>query len=451
MAINYSGNYGATVRRQLSREVLPLVQRSLVAYQFAEKKKMEKGAGVTWTATRFNRLPLPFAPLSEGVPPVGETLPYSQVTGVALQWGDKVTLTDVAVNTTLYDLVAQARRLLAVQVKELHERNTYAALMGGTQVNYVNQRGSRALLQAGDVLDVTTINRTYADLENIGAPFYNGQLEPNIQRDITTGPRNADKAPLKAEHYVAIVSPLVEQDLRQNATIVTAWSYSDHSKLYINEVGYWAGITFTKSNMLPRFTGVAGVAGTAVASGGSLATATYQIQVTGTDTLNQFGEQLIYQITTGIGFTGPTGSITLTTPATAGFPYSVYMGSGAGPTQLALTSSTAAPTSGPLAGQATQLPASTAITLTGLGAYQIPPAAPATGVTVYPSFVFGKQYFACLELEDISYTFLGDADKSDPLNQLRVIGCKFMQGWLILNQQFGARIESSVSNPGTFG
>lgn len=448
MAINASPNYPAAVRRQLSREVLPLVQRTLVAYQFATKKKMEKGAGVTWTATRFNRLPLPFAPLSEGVPPIGENLSISQVTGVALQWGDKVTLTDVAVTTTLYNLIEQARRLLRVQVAEVHERNTYAALMGGTQVNYVNSRGSRALLQAGDVLDVTTINRTYADLENVGAPFFNGQLEPNIRRDINEGPRSADKGPMAADHYAAIISPLVEQDLRQNSTIVTAWSYSNIEKLYINQVGYWAGITFTKSNMLPRYTGQASVSATG-GTAGALASDTYQIQVTGTDTLNQFGEQQIYAITTGISVSGPNGSISLTMPSTAGYTYSVYVGKGAAPSYLGLT--TSGPTSGPLAGNATQIAPSTAVVITGIGAYQVPPAAPTSGVTVYPTFVFGQEYFACLQLEEISFTFLGDADKSDPLNQLRVIGWKDFQGYVILNQMFGARIESSVSNTGAFG
>ena len=89
--------------------------------------------------------------------------------------------------------------------------------------------------------------------------------------------------------------------------------------------------------------------------------------------------------------------------------------------------------------------------ISNLGLFQIPPAAPTTGVTVYPSFVFGAEYFACTILDEVEYHFLGDADKSDPLNQLRVIGWKDMQGYVILNQQFGCRIESSVSNTGTFG
>src|SRR4029077_10580206 len=140
---NYSGQYQGAIRRQLDKTVLPLTIRYLVGYQFAEKIQMEKGAGVTWTATRFTRLPLPSAPLAEGVPPVGETMTISQVTGVALQWGDRVILTDVAETTTLYDLTKQAERLLSIQMREMTERNTYAVLASGTQVNYVASRGSR--------------------------------------------------------------------------------------------------------------------------------------------------------------------------------------------------------------------------------------------------------------------------------------------------------------------
>jgi N4-gp56 family major capsid protein len=452
--LNTSNQYQAALRRQLSKEVLPIVQRSLVAYQFAPKKKMEKGAGVTWTATRFNRLPLPFAPLSEGVPPLGEQLSISQVTGVALQWGDKITLTDVAVTATMYDLIQQSKRLLGVQIAETHERNTYSTLVGGTQVNYVNQRGSRALLVPGDVLDVVTINRTYSDLENIGAPFYNGQMEPDIMREIGHGPRQADKGPMATEHYVAIISPLVENDLRQNATIVQAWSFSDIPKLYINEVGYWAGIHFTKSNMLPRWVGVAAVTATPGTSG-NLPTGTYSVQVTGTDSLNQFGEQLIYQVTTGVTVTGPAGSISVTVPSTAGYTYSVYVSLAGSTTPVNLgLSSTAGigiPTTGPAAGNATQINPGSTVVLTGLGAYVVPPNAPATGVTVYPTFIFGSEYFACTQLEDISWTTLFEADKSDPLNQLRVVGYKYFEGFVILNNQFGCRIESSVSNTGTFG
>jgi hypothetical protein len=90
------------------------------------------------------------------------------------------------------------------------------------------------------------------------------------------------------------------------------------------------------------------------------------------------------------------------------------------------------------------------VTITDLGLFQIPPAAPTTPLTVYPTFVFGKEAFACLKLQNVEWNRLYNADKSDPHNQLRVIGYKYFEGWVILNQQFVARIESTASSTGTW-
>ena len=65
-----------------------------------------------------------------------------QVTATALQWGDKVTITDVAEMTIKHPLFQKAIELVGLQLSETLERNTFNALMGGTQVNYVNRRGS---------------------------------------------------------------------------------------------------------------------------------------------------------------------------------------------------------------------------------------------------------------------------------------------------------------------
>src|SRR5215472_754332 len=141
--------------------------------------------------------------------------------------------------------------------------------------------------------------------------------------------------------------------------------------------------------MVALWTGFAAMQGTAVATGGSLATnANYQLIVTGQDTQNQF-ESYVAQVSNTISVTGPNGSITLTTPNVAGYTFSVYLGTSSTPTNLAACA--LGPTVGPLAGQATQLPANTLVTLTAIGVAQVPPAAPTTGITVYRTFVFGQQ------------------------------------------------------------
>jgi hypothetical protein len=91
------------------------------------------------------------------------------------------------------------------------------------------------------------------------------------------------------------------------------------------------------------------------------------------------------------------------------------------------------------------------VTVTALGLAQTPPAAPATGVTVYPTFIFGRGAYAQVVLDSVKMTYLKEPDKSDPLNQLRVIGWKNFYGTLISNQQFFMRIESTSAFSATFG
>lgn len=448
MATTNAASLQGDVLAYLAEEVLPLAQRSLVVHQFGTKYKIPKGRGVTMTFTRYNRLPLPFAPLSEGVPAIAQALTIQQVIGTAQQWGGQVTITDVAEMTIFHDPFQQAKRLEGYQIAETFERNDFLTLMGGTQVNYVNSRGSRAALVAGDVLDPFTVQRTQIALQDGGAPMYAGPQGVDVKKDIKTLMRG-NKGPATQPHYVAVGRTMPLGDLRQNPTITNAWSYSEIDSLYNSEVGQWSSIRFCSSNMVPSWTGVSNsginpTPGTA----GALATDTYYVQLTGVDSQNQY-ESRIYQVSTGQSVTGPTGSITVTTPNIAGYTFNAYIGTSASPTNVALSAS--GPTSGPMTGQAVQLPANTAVVLTAVGLAQTPPAAPTTGVTVYPTFIFGEGAFGVVELSDVEHFYLNKAEKVDPQNQLRIISWKAYLGAMLLNTQFMARIESTSAFSATYG
>ena len=447
MATNSASAFSSDIEAYIADETLPLARRQLVAYQFGDPLTLPKGRGTTYTATRYNRLPLPFAALSEGVPPIGETMTIAQVSATAVQWGDKVTITDVAEMTIKHPLFKKAMELTALQLAETLERNTFNALMAGTQVNYVNSRGARASLVAGDVLDPNTVIRTDAALETLGAPRFMGDEQTDTKIDADAGGKKASDNPRGMPHYSAICHTLVVADFRQQSQVNLAWTYSDLNRLYNYEAGEWAGIRFCKSNMVPTFTGVAQINGTAGTSG-SLATNTYYIQVTASDTQNQY-ESRIYQVSTSASVTGPNGSISVVLPALSGFTFNVYVGTTTSPVNLGLCA--AGPSSGPLAGQAVQLAPGQTVVITGTGISQTPPAAPATGLTVYPTFVIGRGAYGQVVLDNAKFSYLSNADKSDPLNQLRVIGWKVMYGTLIENQQFFARIESVSAYTATFG
>ena len=80
----------------------------------------------------------------------------------------------------------------------------------------------------------------------------------------------------------------------------------------------------------------------------------------------------------------------------------------------------------------------------------VPPAAPATGVTVYPTFVLGKGAYGQVKLDDVKTSWLDKPDKSDPNNQSRQIAWKLFYGTILLNVQFAARVESSSAFSATF-
>ena len=449
MPTNTASGFSADVEAYIADETLPLARRQLVAYQFGNPLDLPEGRGTVWQAARYNRVPLPFASLSEGVAPPGETMTVVLVSGTCQQWGDIIYLTDVAELTIKHPLFKKAIELLGLQVSETLERNTNNSLVAGTtQINYVNSRGSRAALVAGDVLDTTTVIRTNQALSTLGAPRFNGDELTDTKIAAESGGSKASSNPRMNPHYAALIHPAVSADFRSNATVVTAWSYSDVNRLYNYELGEWNQIRFCESNMIQSWTGIAQVNGTAGTAGALATNATYYIIVTGSDSQNQY-ESNIYQVSNSINVTGPNGSISVTMPATTGYTYSVYVGTTTSPANLGLTAS--GPQTGPLAGQAVQLAPSATVVITGVGLAQTPPAAPATGLTVYPTYVIGRGFYGQVMLQDTEFSYLKNADKSDPLNQKRVVGWKTFYTTVILNTLFGARIESVSAFSATFG
>lgn len=437
---NSAGLFSSDIENFIADEVLPLAHKRLCAYAFGDPLTLDPGRGTTYTATRFNRLPLPFQSITEGVPPAqGESLTLTQVSATCAQWGDLVKITDVAELTIKHPLVKKANELLSIQMAETFERNTYNALNALTQVNYVAAAGSRGALVAANVLDTTTVNRTVALMVNAGAPRFLGNEKPVTTQEADRGGGKASDNPRSMPHYVAIAHPFVIADISNASDVKTAWSYSDINRLYNFEVGEWRGVRFCESNMVPSWTGFAAVTGTA-GTAGSLATNTYFVLVTGVDVQNQY-ESRVYAASGGIAVTGPNGSISVTVPTVPGFTFNVYVGTSASPSNLGL--STAGPTYGPLSGQATQIASGATVVITGLGVAQTPPAAPAAGVTVYPTYVFGKGCYGQVKLDNARFALLTTPDKSDPMNQLRVMSWKAFWSTIILNSSFGTRIESA--------
>jgi N4-gp56 family major capsid protein len=446
--VNKSASFSADISNFIQKKTLPLAQRQLVAFQFGVPLTLPKNRGTSYTATRYSRVNLPGAPLAEGVPSVGEIMPISQQVATAQQWGDSVYITDVDMLTIEHNLFKEAMRLTALQLSETLERNTQNALMSGTNIAYANSKTTRATLLATDVLGVTEINKAVGSLNTVGAPKFGAPDFEDTKEELDKIRGGGKNKP----HYVAVIHPLVEQDLRSNTVMANAWSYSDIDVLYNMEVGMWGGVRFTSTNMTPWYLGAALITGTS--SGvGTFTTANYQLFITETDPV--FGyERIVHQSSGNIAMTAGQGmSVTLPAPTVAGYTFNAYLSAAAGTTPSTLALSAAGPTVGAFAGYATQMAGSQTVLLTGPGPTVaslqnsatpslVAPLPPATGVTVYPSFFIAKGAYGQVTLDSAQFEYLNKADKSDPHNQLRVISWKIFYGTMILNQAFFMRFES---------
>jgi hypothetical protein len=300
-------------------------------------------------------------------------------------------------------------------------------------------------------MNIHEVNRVVGALSTLGARRFMGTEETDIKLQADGGGAKASNNPRKMPHYTAIMHPLVTQDMRENSTVVTAWSYSDVNRIYNYELGELSGVRFCESNLVPSWTGYTNSANGVTytpGSSGSLATNSYYVIVTGSDINTQYESQ-VYAVSGAQAVTGPNGSISVKLPSITGYTYNVYIGTTTSPANLALSPS--GPTTGPLQGQATQLAPSATVTITGTGTTQVPPAAPASGLTVYPTYFFGKEAYGQVVLDEVKTTYLQGADKSDPLNQLRVVGWKVFYGTLIENQLFFCRTEATSNFSTTFG
>lgn len=446
--VNKSASFSADISNYIQKKTLPLAQRQLVAFQFGVPLTLPKNRGTSYTATRYSRVAMPIAPLAEGVPSVGEIMPISQQVATAQQWGDSIYITDVDMLTIEHNLFKEGMRLTALQLAETLERNTQNALMSGTNIAYANSKTTRASLLTTDVMGVTEINKAVGSLNTVGAPKFGAPDFEDLKEELDTIRGGGKNKP----HFVSVIHPLVEMDLRSNTVMANAWSYSDIDVLYNMEVGVWGGVRFTSTNMTPWYLGAALITGTS--SGvGTFTTANYQLFVTETDPIYGY-ERIVHQSSGNIAMTAGQGmQVVVPAPTVAGYQFNFYLSGPAGTTPLTLALSASGPTVGAFAGYATQINGSQTILLTGPGPTVsslqnsatpslVAPAAPATGVTVYPSFFIGKGAYGQVTLDSAQFEYLNKADKSDPHNQLRVISWKIFYGTMILNQAFFMRFES---------
>lgn len=424
----------------------------MVASSVCDKVSQPKGSGKTANFVKYARMNIPVTALSEGVDPQNNTFSPSTISVTLDQWGDVLTLTDLAVITTSHPLVSIATELLADNAQRVIDREVQIVWLAGTNVQYGDSSvTARPSVSAMKITD-TIIHRARITLADAGAPPRGGPSKDYIVASADSGGTLT-----QGMAYVGIAGVQVMGDIMQAGTSLGTWAavamYANQKALYAAEVGTWLGIRWVETNFIPKFarlgnntTAVASGAAfgtgttpvvTVVATGGTLThDAVYGFKVTRKSLQRGFEEDISLNHTITMGATVDTQSVTFNFGSlTSGYVYNLYFDSvaaGGSTTDNLLTLVQANITVG------------TTVTVTAnpSGTASAAPAHTANGVTVYPVYIHGAESCNWVGLQDLQVLTSGDgATTSNPLSLRRTIGYKFMAKTMIRDQTRMLRLE----------
>jgi N4-gp56 family major capsid protein len=412
-------------------ELLDRADKDLVFWEKCEKSPIPEGSGKTVQFTRYERLPLPEAPLEEAVTPLATPITLSTVDAVLDQWGAFVSMSDVVQLIINHPIVQQARELLTLQHNELVDREVQVVAMGSTNVYFGGNVASRASLVAANVISTDDVRRMVATLRQNGAPPRRGGL------------------------FDGIIDPFVEADISKDATFQTAASYSNIATLKDFVVGRWMGVEWSRSNGIPIISLMSATwytipaagdttAGNWVGGTGFTAGSSVIVRVTRVDPMTGFETAIGAEVTVtnasafaakvSIAGAAPTGTYkvysTMQGGAAGTATLQVRMRHVAGATETIYLVGSGAPSGGN--------------TYVVLGSGPVAPPTPPATINVHISYVMGRGYLGATTLGGLkTYVTPASASDSDPLAQRTKASWKQMFKALVLNPAFGVRIESA--------
>lgn len=252
-------------------KMLERAQPSLNMAKFAVVTAVPKGKTKVVKWRRYGRLAATTTPLTEGVTPVQGNIAATDVTANLEQYGQRVQITDVIMDTHEDPVLNELSGSLGETAGQTQELIMYNALKAGTQVLYSN---GTARTDVNTPISATVLRRAIRQLKNQDAKPLTMML------NATDGVGTTPIPPC----YVCFVHPNVEMDLQNPTNIPTGYTrmqnYGTFKPLCDAEIGSFENIRFISSTL---YTPLANAGGALGAMLGGTAADVYQSVVAGKD------------------------------------------------------------------------------------------------------------------------------------------------------------------------
>lgn len=366
-----------------------------------EHNSQPKGEGTDIKFVRVPRIVLA-GTLTEGTTPTADTFDIETVTATCVQYGQRITVSDVVDLTLKHPLARAAMDELAESAARKDDQLLQDVIGAATTVIYGGGAASRSAMTATDYLTTEDIRQAVATLQ-VPSDGVDGSAPPY--------PDGNFLGLFHAKHELDLMS---DTDFRN-------YSYRlDGEALRTGVFNKWAGVTFKRMVFGPQFT-LETITGGAAADAGSGTTydntAVIKWGLVQKHLKRGFAEGIDDNNTHTMG---ANEDLEITTGTSTDYEYDVYADS-------------AADGSGTRKLFAADQSAATAVDVTSLPTGATIPSAPASGVTVYRSYILAMNSAAVVDLANLQTFLVKGASKSDPLNQRTEMGTKWFDVGVINN------------------
>lgn len=234
MALTSASIFSEVIVAEIQDGLLENMRNRLVYGNPAYAEMGRMGAGSD--AMKFASIPdlaVATTPLTEGSPPTAVALDVTSVTVDTQQYGNLVTITDLARVKTPFDLISEGRERLSRNAAEtVDELVRDEIALSGTA--YFAEAGTttRAGLDSDDLL-------TAAKLKKLAARMFYGKV-PKFD----------------GENYLLIVSPGQAHDLRTDTAtggFIDTLKYTNPRPILTNEIGTIGGFRVIEAQNAPTF------------------------------------------------------------------------------------------------------------------------------------------------------------------------------------------------------
>jgi N4-gp56 family major capsid protein len=241
----------AYAEKELLKRGLPY----LVLEKFGQAKALPEASTKVIKFRRYNALPNTPTTLTEGVTPAGQTLAVTDVTATLAQYGDKVTITDVILDTHEDPTLNESVALLGEQAAQMIEKMRFGVLKAGTNVLYANGAARNAVNTA---ITITLQRRAVRALKRQNARF----ITSIVRSTPSFGTENV------APGFVALIHPDCEADVRGLTGFVPAEKYGTMTP-WENELGKCEDVRYVSSTIFEPFADAGGAKGTMLSTTGT--------------------------------------------------------------------------------------------------------------------------------------------------------------------------------------